>query len=208
MKRKTGFCFFSHLTQKPATPWPFQVHGSSRRDSPESKCLLDSGKKAEIGFWLNEAAICVSLLKTWKSKYQISPKLLCSAFNWQQMGNQMNLSALLRSYDVNCSCLFVCLPVCLFVWLFIWPFITWLSLVRIESKTGIVSNSFTFFAPTRTLLLADLVDVFGNFFVLYRNENLNGSFLTPQLSANLQMPSFKVPFFLKHHRFNITKINT
>ena len=65
MKRKTGFCFFSHLTQKPATPWPFQVHGSSRRDSPESKCLLDSGKKAEIGFWLNEAAICVSLLKTW-----------------------------------------------------------------------------------------------------------------------------------------------
>ena len=110
------------------------------------------------------------------------------------MGNQMNLSALLRSYDVNCSCLLVCLPVCLFVWLFIWPFITWLSLVRIESKTGIVSNSFTFFASRRTRLLADLAGLFGKVFVLYRNENLNGSFLTLQLSANLQMPSFKVPF--------------
>ena len=71
------------------------------------------------------------------------------------------------------SCLFVCL------------LITWLSLVSSESKTGIVSNSFTFFASRRTRLLADLVGVFGKGFFLYRNENLNGSFLTQQLSTQI-----------------------
>ena len=86
---------------------------------------------------------------------------------------------------MNCSCLFVCLPISFLVCLFVCLLITWLSLVRIESKTGIVSNSFTFFASRRTRLLADLAGVFGKGFVLYRNENLNGSFLTQQLSTQI-----------------------
>ena len=58
--------------------------------------------------------LCISF-KNLKSKYQISPKLLCSAFNWQQMGNQMNLSALLSLMMWTAH---VYLFVCRFVYLF------------------------------------------------------------------------------------------
>ena len=61
--------------------------------------------------------------------------------------------------------------------LFVCLLVTWLSLVRSESKTGMVTTPFTFFTVSPSLLAHLAVAVF-KIFLQYQNEILTGCSLT------------------------------